>query len=92
MTHGRIHGICPPTTVCHNTLLATQPKVDDNGTPPFRRPLLLAPSKYDKYYKLLPPLKIKVQVRMSKSQNLTHIIGYWRSANHPGLVAEHVAP
>ena len=51
------HGICPSTTECHNTLLATQPKVDDNGTPPFRRPLMLAPSHCDEYYELLFPLE-----------------------------------
>ena len=49
--------ICPSTTECHNTLLATQRKVDDNGTPPFRRPLMLAPSHCDEYYELLSPLE-----------------------------------
>ena len=49
--------ICPSTTECHNTLLATQPKVDDNGTPPFRHPLLLADSNWQKCYEWFPPLE-----------------------------------
>ena len=38
------------------------------------------------------PLKIKMQVRMSKVQKVTHRIGYWWTANHSGSAADHVAP
>ena len=51
------HGICLSTAEYNNTLLATPPKVDDHGTPPFRRPLLLAPSNCQNYCELLSPLK-----------------------------------
>ena len=85
------HGICPPTTMCHHTLLSTQPKVDDNGTPPFLRPLLFAPSNCDKYYELLSPLENAMQVSISMIEKATRRIGYWRLANHP-RPAKHVAP
>ena len=51
------HWICLSTTEYHNTLLATQPKVDDNVTPPFCHPLLLTPSNCDNYYELLFPFQ-----------------------------------